>query len=254
MLGSALILASTSHRSLLVMVQFVRCLILPAFLLVPAFAPVALAGLPTHVAPLARPVGLTITGRVVDRAGVPLAGVYVTMQSTPITATTNAAGGFLLPSESTSPVLTFKRAGYQTQTVLLTSVQPVVLTMSEVGTAPVALGAGLEAVNKPVVLADEQPAFPGGVEAYRAFLQKNVRYPEAAKARSLSGDVFVSFVVDEAGRLLEAEVIKGPGYGLNEEALRLVRLMPWWTPALLAGKPVRVPATLRIRFNMQEQP
>ena len=151
-------------------------------------------------------------------------------------------------------MLTFKRAGYQTQTVLLTSAQPVVLTMSEVGTAPAALAAGLEAINKPVVLADEQPAFPGGVEAYRTFLQKNVHYPEAAKARNFSGDVFVSFVVDEAGRLLEAEVVKGVGYGLDEEALRLVRLMPWWTPAILAGKPVRVPATLRIRFGMQEQP
>ncbi len=205
-------------------------------------------------APVTRPASLTITGRVVDRSGAPLAGVYITMQSASVTATTNSAGSFLLSSDSTTPVLTFKRAGYQTQTVLLTSVQPVVLTMSEVGTVPVALAAGLEAVNKPVVLADVQPAFPGGVEAYRTFLQKNVHYPDAAKARNFSGDVFVSFIVDEAGRLLDAEVIKGAGYGLDEEALRLVRLMPWWTPALLAGKPVRVPATLRIRFGMQEQP
>jgi len=125
--------------------------------------------------------------------------------------------------------------------------------MSEVGTTSAALGTGLEAINKPVILADDQPAFPGGVEAYRTFLQKNVQYPEAAKARNMSGDVFVSFTVDEAGRLLDAEVIKGVGYGLDEEALRLVRLMPWWTPAHLAGQPVRVPATLRIRFGMQEQ-
>lgn len=67
----------------------------------------------------------------------------------------------------------------------------------------------------------------------------------------MSGDVFVSFVVDEAGRLLDAEVVKGIGYGLDEEALRLVRLMPWWAPARANGKPVRAPATLRIRFGMQ---
>ena len=236
------------------MVQFLRCLILPASLVALALPITTRAGCLVGVTPIVRPASLNITGRVVDRKGAPLAGVFITMQSAPATATTNAAGGFLLPSESTSPVLTFKRAGYQTQTVLLTSAQPVVLTMSEVGTAPAALAAGLEAINKPVVLADEQPAFPGGVEAYRTFLQKNVHYPEAAKARNFSGDVFVSFVVDEAGRLLEAEVVKGVGYGLDEEALRLVRLMPWWTPAILAGKPVRVPATLRIRFGMQEQP
>ncbi len=236
------------------MVQFLRCLFLPACLAVPTLSVAALPN-PLHGSScVTRPVALTITGRVVDRNGAPLAGVYVTMQSASTTATTNSAGSFLLSSDSSTPVLTFKRAGYQTQTVLLTSVQPVVLTMSEVGTAPVALAAGMEAVSKPVVLADVQPAFTGGVEAYRTFLQKNVHYPDAAKARNISGDVFVSFVVDEAGRLLDAEVIKGVGYGLDEEALRLVRLMPWWTPALLAGKPVRVPATLRIRFSLLEQP
>ena len=72
-------------------------------------------------------------------------------------------------------------------------------------------------------------------------------------AKNISGDVFVSFIVDEASRLLDVEVVKRVGYGLNEEALRLVGLMPWWTPAHVAGKPVRVPATLRIRFGMQAQ-
>jgi TonB family protein len=235
------------------MVQFLHCFVFAVLGAGPALA----AGAPVSPASghlrTATPAGLTITGRVVDRRGAPLAGVFITLQSAPTSATTNSAGSFLLPCELANPVLTFKCAGYQTQTVQLKSAQPVVLTMSEVGTAAVALGTGLEAINKPVILADDQPAFPGGVEAYRTFLQKNVQYPEAAKARKMSGDVFVSFTVDEAGRLLDAEVVKGVGYGLDEEALRLVRLMPWWTPARLAGKPVRVPATLRIRFGMQEQ-
>jgi protein TonB len=61
----------------------------------------------------------------------------------------------------------------------------------------------------------------------------------------------VSFTVDEAGRLLDAEVVKGVGYGLDEEALRLVRLMPWWTPARRAGQPVRATTSLHIRFELQ---
>jgi len=190
---------------------------------------------------------------VVDREGTPLAGVFIRAQSAATTATTNAAGGFLLACELANPVLTFKCAGYQTQTVQLKATQPVILTMSEVGAAAATDGAGLETLNKPVVLADDQPAFPGGLKAYHTFLQRNVQYPEGAKARNLAGDVYVSFVVDEAGRLLDAEVVKGVGYGLDEEALRLVRLMPRWAPAHLAGKPVRVPATLRIRFSIQEQ-
>jgi TonB family protein len=235
------------------MVQFLQCLVLLTLAAAPALAASAPVGPADGQLAVAKPAGRAITGRVVDRRGAPLAGVFVTMQSAPSSATTNSAGSFLLACELANPVLTFKCAGYQTQTVQLKSAQPMVLTMSEVGTTAAALGTGLEAVNKPVILADDQPAFPGGVEAYRAFLQKNVQYPEAAKARNISGDVFVSFSVDEAGRLLDAEVIKGVGYGLDEEALRLVRLMPWWTPARLAGKPVRVPATLRIRFGMQEQ-
>jgi TonB family protein len=235
------------------MVQFLHCLVLALVVAGPVLADGALASPASGHPGVARPAGLTITGRVVNRRGAPLAGVFITLQSAASSATTNSAGSFLLACELANPVLTFKCAGYQTQTVQLKSAQPMVLTMSEVGTTGAALGTGLEAINKPVILADEQPAFPGGVEAYRAFLQKNVQYPEAAKARNISGDVFVSFSVDEAGRLLDAEVIKGVGYGLDEEALRLVRLMPWWTPARLAGQPVRVPATLRIRFGMQEQ-
>jgi protein TonB len=235
------------------MVQFLHCLVLALSVAGPVLAASAPAGPAAGHLGVARPASLTITGRVVDRRGAPLAGVFITLQSTPVSATTNSAGSFLLACELTNPVLTFKCAGYQTQTVQLKSAQPMVLTMSEVGTTAAALGTGLEAINKPVVVADDQPAFPGGVDAYRAFLQKNVHYPEAAKYKNISGDVFVSFSVDEAGRLLDAEVVKGVGYGLDEEALRLVRLMPWWTPARLAGKPVRVPATLRIRFGMQEQ-
>jgi TonB family protein len=253
MSSSILYLCLIPTFSLLLMMQFIHCFLVPALFASSAPAPVALPSPASGPLWVAAPAGITITGRVVNRQGAPLAGVFITMQSAAATATTNSAGSFLLASEVANPVLTFKCAGFQTQTVLLKSAQPVVLTMNEIGTAPVALAAGLEAVNKLLNMSDEQPAFPGGVAAYRTFLQQNVRYPEAAKAKKVSGDVFVSFVVDEAGRLLDAEVVKGIGYGLDEEALRLVRLMPWWTPGLAAGKPVRVPATLRIRFGLQEE-
>ena len=205
-------------------------------------------------APAARPASLTITGRILNDKGAPLPGVFITVKDAVANATTNAAGNFLLASELPNPVLTLKCAGYQTQTVALKLAGPVTITMHAVGASAGAPAAGLEAVSGLLNLADEQPAYPGGVAAYRTYLQQNVHYPDAAKAKGLSGDVFVSFVVDEAGRILDAEIAKGIGSGLDEEALRLVRLMPWWTPGRLAGKPVRVPATLRIRFAMQEPP
>lgn len=207
----------------------------------------------TPLVAASHPAALTITGRIMTDKGAPLPGVFITMKDAAANATTNSAGNFLLNSELSNPVLTLKCAGYQTQTVALTAAGPVTLTMHPVGVGGNTAAAGVEVVSGLLNLADEQPAYPGGVEAYRTYLQQNVRYPEAAKAKNLSGDVFVSFVVDEAGRILDAEVAKGIGAGLDEEALRLVRLMPWWTPGRLAGKAVRVPATLRIRFSMQQQ-
>jgi TonB family protein len=255
-LGKVLYLCVFPTHTFLVMVQFVRCLVALslaralALTIWPALAASSARPLPVE----ARPASLTVTGRVADTKGNPLASVFITMQNASSTATTNSAGNFLLTSEQLNPVLTFKCAGYQTQTFLLKTAGPVTVVLNEIGTVPVAPGAGLEAVNKPMTVADEQPTFPGGATAYRNFLQQNVHYPDAAKAKEVSGDVFVSFIVDEAGRLLDVEVIKGIGYGLDEEALRLVRLMPWWTPARSNGKPIRVPATLRIRFGMQAAP
>lgn len=221
-----------------------------------ALGTVAVFAAPSGAAPLVvttSPGALAITGRIMNEKGAPLPGVFITMKDAAVSVTTNAAGNFLLASELPNPVLTLKCAGYQTQTVALKAAGPVTITMSPVGVASSTAGAGVEVVSGLLNLADEQPAYPGGVEAYRTYLLQNVRYPEAAKTKNVSGDVFVSFVVDETGRILDAEVAKGIGAGCDEEALRLVRLMPWWTPGRRAGKPVRVPATLRIRFSTQQQ-
>lgn len=237
------------------MIQFLRCVLVCSLVVLLALLASAVSASPSRVAsPLGQRLSNPITGRVVTASGAPLAGVFITVQGASATATTNAAGSFLLASEQPNPVLTFKCAGYQTQTFLLKATGPVTIVLNAVGTVPVAQAAGLEIVNKPMTIADEQPTFPGGALAYRNFLQQNVHYPDEAKANNISGDVFVSFVVDEQGRLLDAEVIKGVGYGLDEEALRLVRLMPWWTPARQDGKPVRVPSTLRIRFGGVQPP
>lgn len=241
--------------TLLVMVQFLRCFAKLHLASVLALAaPTVLASPASELPRAAQPLNTTITGRVVTTGGAPLAGVFITMQGATATATTNAAGNFLLASEQLNPVLTFKCAGYQTQTFLLKATGPVAIVLNEVGTVPAVQAAGIEVVNKPLVIADEQPTFPGGAPAYRHFLQQNVRYPDAARDNNIAGDVFISLVIDEMGRLLDAEVIKGVGYGLDEEALRLVRLMPWWTPARIAGKPARVPSTLCIRFGGIQPP
>jgi protein TonB len=111
-----------------------------------------------------------------------------------------------------------------------------------------------EAMAAPLVYhaADEMPDFPGGATALAKFLRAKISYPAAALNHGTSGKVHVSFVVDEQGRLLDPKVVKGLGFGLDEEALRLVRIMPWWTPGRIQGQPVRVAYTLPIVFRALE--
>lgn len=100
--------------------------------------------------------------------------------------------------------------------------------------------------------AEVMPAFPGGPEAFQKFLRKELRYPNEALQRHVSGKVYVRFLVTEEGRIRDAEIMKGLGAGLDEEALRLVRIMPWWSPGRNAGQPVRVLYTMPIVFRALE--
>ena len=97
--------------------------------------------------------------------------------------------------------------------------------------------------------ADEMPAFPGGDAALLKFLTSKLNYPAAALDRNLSGKVHLTFVVDPAGHLHDPRVVRGLGSGLDEEALRLVRIMPWWTPGKIQGRPVWVSVTMPIVFR-----
>ena len=112
----------------------------------------------------------------------------------------------------------------------------------------------VEAASAPVVyhVAEQMPDFMGGAVAFSKFLQTKMKYPEKALLGNVSGKVHVSFVVDEEGRILDPHVVRSLGSGLDEEALRLVRIMPWWTPGRIQGKAVRLACTLPIAFRLLE--
>ena len=93
------------------------------------------------------------------------------------------------------------------------------------------------------------PQFTGGAPALQAFLAKNLRYPEQARFLKAKGNAYVRFIVDARGRISDVTVLRGPGYGLNEEALRLVWFMPPWQPGRQNGQAVRTACTLPISFQ-----
>ncbi|GAB3703325.1 energy transducer TonB [Spirosoma flavus] len=105
--------------------------------------------------------------------------------------------------------------------------------------------------EQPFLTAEQQPEFPGGMDALRSFLGKNLKYPRAAASAGVSGRVYISFVVNTDGSLTDVQVLKGVGFGCDEEALRVVNKMPAWRPGKQSGRTVRVKYNLPITFTLE---
>ena len=95
------------------------------------------------------------------------------------------------------------------------------------------------------------PQYPGGFKAMYKFIETNLRMPRAAKRAGVSGKVFVSFVIDTTGAISNATVLKGIGFGCDEEAVRLVESMPNWNPGKAHNKPIRLKYNLPITFGLK---
>lgn len=85
-----------------------------------------------------------------------------------------------------------------------------------------------------------------------AFLAANIRYPQMCRENGIEGTVYVQFIVDTKGDYRDVQVVKGPHPALNKEALRVMSIMPKWTPAkddngVLVDYLMRKP----IRFQLQ---
>lgn len=113
-------------------------------------------------------------------------------------------------------------------------------------------------VSEPVVkpkevlkFAEQMPEFNGGFLAMQKYLQKNIRYPQAALHMGTTGIVYVEFVIETDGAITDAKVIRGIGDGCDEEALRAVTNMPKWVPGKQNGQEVRVRTTVPIKFELE---
>lgn len=103
---------------------------------------------------------------------------------------------------------------------------------------------------KAFIEVEVQPAYPGGYEAMAKFMVENVKYPEAAKNNKVQGTVFVTFTVSKKGKLNNVKVLRGIGSRCDEEAVRVIKKMPAWEPALSQGKPVEAAITMPVKFAL----
>jgi protein TonB len=96
------------------------------------------------------------------------------------------------------------------------------------------------------------PTFPGGEEAFGKFLRDHIRYPAVAKENNTQGRVFIQFVVERDGSLTDLKILRDPGSGLGDEAMRVLKISPHWKPGIQNGKPVRVQYTVPVNFSLAE--
>lgn len=92
------------------------------------------------------------------------------------------------------------------------------------------------------------PQFPGGHEAMLQFLSDSLQYPEKAIQNAISGEIEVGFLVNKDGSLSHIKVIKGMGYGCDEEAIRLVSIMPRWQPVIQGNDTLALAHRISIPF------
>lgn len=97
---------------------------------------------------------------------------------------------------------------------------------------------------------DQQPEFEGGYEAMMAFIKQNMVYPANARRMKIEGTVHVSFIVSKTGAISEVKVLRGFMTECDREAIRVVQLMPAWTPGKQNGRNVNVRFILPLKFRL----
>lgn len=95
---------------------------------------------------------------------------------------------------------------------------------------------------------EQIPEFPGGIVQFMKWLTRNLRYPPQAQQQKIQGKVVVSFIVNKDGSISSPTVVKSVDPMLDNEAMRVVKMMPRWKPGLEKGKPCRTMFAIPINF------
>jgi len=99
---------------------------------------------------------------------------------------------------------------------------------------------------------ETKPEFKGGIIEFYKFIGKNFKMPAEAGKNRIQGKIYMQFIVEENGSLSEIKILKDLGYGLGEEAKRVLRLSPKWIPGSQQGKAVRVLYSLPITIQAEK--
>ena len=92
--------------------------------------------------------------------------------------------------------------------------------------------------------------YPGGNDSLKSFIARNLNYPLMARETGISGTVYVAFFVNKDGKITDITVKRGIGGGCDEEAIRVIKLMPKWLPVINHNRIEKTDFFLPIKFTL----
>jgi TonB family protein len=199
----------------------------------------------------------TIRGQVRSAEdGVGLPGVNVMVKDSNVGTVTDIQGNYELTTENAKDTeLVFSFIGMESKEVEVTAdkvdveMQQDVSQLSEV----VVVGYGAENITEKERPTIEFATPEGGRVAYKQYLEKNIRYPELALQNEIEGKVTIQFTVEPSGRLTDFKVLKGIGYGCDEEVIRLIKNGPKWTATKRDDEVVKDKVKVRLKFRLPKK-
>ncbi len=201
----------------------------------------------------------TITGHVSSlEDGSALPGVNVLIKETDIGTVTDAEGNYEITLNDKQNELVFSFIGLQSTEMSASKIEELDVQMSnDVSQLSEVIVTGY-AVRNDYNKDDESDnlelASPaGGRKAYKQYLEKSLRYPVVALENKIEGKVTIEFTVGTTGTLSEFKVLRGLGYGCDEEVIRLVKDGARWTPSKYGKELVESNVKIRLRFALPKK-
>jgi TonB family protein len=200
-----------------------------------------------------------IRGRVLDTEGNPLPGASVVIKGTNTGTSTDQDGYFELGTVDPDAQLAISFAGFNTAIISVKSAEDlkIILTQSLLNPKPTSFkisnSSQITKNEEVFTIVEAQPEFPGGIEAMYEFINENMKYPEAAERANIEGHIYVKFVVQKDGSIGKTEILKGLGFGCDQEVFRILKGMPKWSPGIQNGKPVNVWFSMRFIFQLDKK-
>ena len=184
----------------------------------------------------------TFTAQVVDESEQVVKGAIVKVKGTKHETKTNAKGTFKLKANSSDTLIITALARH-----------PLEIATKDIREAKKIVLRWLQSDdNETHMIVQEMPKFLWGPVV--DWIRQNVRYPKVALLNKEEGKVLVQFIVEKDGTVSNVRALPKPvaSIALQDEAERVIRIMPRWKPGILHGKTVRVSYTVPINFELSD--